>query len=453
MKLLKVALLMSIFMLTSGCSIESQSPEQLIKDKDKMIYNKERQALYKGINQVIQNGNLILPSNSSEVGKINEVDLDGNGIKEIIAFNKKENKNEGFVEVGFTILKNTNGKYSDKSKYEYGDSIEYANFYDLDNDGNKEIIILSKSTGNESLYDLFIYSYKDNKITELYSSSPVWDDNKYLSFDVKMKINDIDNDGKKDIIFTHYNTMDRKAYISILDFDKSLKLKAYTEIDDVKSSSDLYITIGNVAPKKKGIIVDSLKSDNMYYTQVLILEVENKKLTKIFDENYMPKSYYIPPEDINNDKVIELPEVLNYNDSKNKSSTITWSKWNGKLGNDANLVFISERYYNYEYNFQLKIPNSLAKILNVKESMEGKDPVIKFSYYNENSELKDLFTINVISKKLIEESNNIPISNGMILDESIDYKFILYVNDIEEMKKLNLEAESFKEFFALIHKG
>ena len=90
MRLLKLTLLMGLLFFTTGCNIQSRSPEQLLNEKP--IYNKERESLYKGINQVILNAVLELPKNSEDVGKINEEDLDADGTKEVIAFSKKKTK-------------------------------------------------------------------------------------------------------------------------------------------------------------------------------------------------------------------------------------------------------------------------------------------------------------------------------------------------------------------------
>ncbi|WP_052356778.1 hypothetical protein [Faecalimicrobium dakarense] len=164
MKVSRLTVLASLLVLfTTGCSIDSESPEQLIKDKP--VYNEKKEALYNAIKQQLPsiNSSLILPSNSSEVGKINEVDLDSDGVDEIIAFEKKEIMNSDQKEVGFLILsKNPNDTYTNKDNLlQKGDSIEYANFYDLNGDGNKEIILLIK--GNEKT-NLHIYSYKEGKI-------------------------------------------------------------------------------------------------------------------------------------------------------------------------------------------------------------------------------------------------------------------------------------------------
>lgn len=443
MRLLKLTLLMGLVFFTTGCSIESRSPEQLLKEKP--IYSKEKESLYKGINQVILNATLELPKNSKDVGQINEEYLDVDGTKEIIAFSKKENQNKGNSEVGFTILsKNNNETYDAKgSQYIHGDSIEYAKFCDLNNDDHKEIIFLSKLGYT---YDLHIYSYKNNKISKLYSL-----DSAIENLDVKISVSDIDDDKKEDILLITFDSATKKASISVLDFDKKLNFKGSVEIDDVKNINDLYITIGNVAPKKKGIVLDIPTIYNEYKTQIVLFD--NGELKKALNDFYTTKSYYIPSQDFNNDKVIEIPigYITGNNYNKNEASNVSWYRWNGKFDDDSEIVFVSEIYYNYKYNFKFLLPNNIAKKLDVTQDIENKDTLFKFSYYDELKNLKDLFSISVISKKSIDESKVMTTSNGIILNESLDNTFVLYINDIQEMEKLKITEESLKEYFSLIY--
>ena len=96
----------------SGCSLNSESPEQLIKNKP--IYSEENLDLYNQVEKFIPtlNSSLLLPKNSSEVAKINKVDLDKDGEEELVVFEKREEANENKTEVGFMVLKkNKDGKY------------------------------------------------------------------------------------------------------------------------------------------------------------------------------------------------------------------------------------------------------------------------------------------------------------------------------------------------------
>lgn len=99
--------------------------------------------------------------NSIEVGKINEVDLNNDGKNEVVFFEKRENINN---EVGFTVLESKDDESKDALYTESGDKIKYANFYDLDNDGNKEIILVVEEKNETTLT---ICRYENGEIKEL----------------------------------------------------------------------------------------------------------------------------------------------------------------------------------------------------------------------------------------------------------------------------------------------
>lgn len=459
MKVSRLAALASLLVLfTTGCSIDSESPEQLIKDKP--VYDKGKQELYNAIKQQLPsiNSSLILPSNSSEVGKINEVDLNGDGVDEIIAFQKKEVMNSNQNEVGFLILsKNPNGTYSNKANLlQNGDSIEYANFYDLNSDGDKEIILLIKENEKTNLH---IYSYKEEKIKKIYTLNPTWLKDISNLQDMKIKIGHMDNDNIVDILLMHYDKKTNKVYASMTNFNETLEFKDYVEFENIRGLSDSYITIGYIATDKKGIILDmpTIK-DNNYMTQMLYME--NNHLKKAFrdhDKSIM-KPYYIPVKNIDKDKdnVIDIP-IVNGSDNGETytvkdSATVSWYKWNGKNEENSGLVFIAQRYYNYKYNYELLIPNILVNKLEVKEDYLSDNPLFKFYYYDTDKKKKvNLFTISLASKTIVDENKSIVPQNGFILNENEENTYLLYIDNEEEMKKLKLNQEAIKEFFLLIY--
>ena len=112
------------------------------------IYNQEKKDISDKAKRIAGSANLILPYNSIEVGKINEVDLNNDGKNEVVFFEKRENINN---EVGFTVLESKDDESKDALYTESGDKIKYANFYDLDNDGNKEIILVVEEKNETTL--------------------------------------------------------------------------------------------------------------------------------------------------------------------------------------------------------------------------------------------------------------------------------------------------------------
>ncbi len=317
-------------------------------------------------------------------------------------------------QVGFVTLSYNGEKYVLGDHFlENGESIEYANFYDLDSDGYKEVILLVKSKDKTNMH---IYKVVDNEITKIYDLDASWLQNKEDFNDMKVKIGYIDGDDKLDILMLHLNNKTNEMFASVANFDGSMKIKDSVKFENVKNLSELYITLGNVASSVgnssaaiKGIVLDiPILKDNNYITQILYMK--DGKINKAFSDydKTITKSYYIPVDDIDKDKIIEIPIVAgntgnNRNTYSSKASAnISWYRWNGKEGADSSLIFTSQIYYNYKYNFKLFIPNNLFDKILVEQEFVGEKAVFKF-YYFDYSDRKNLFNIVVESKNKLED--------------------------------------------------
>ena len=463
MKLFKSTALLGILMLfMTGCVSSSESPESLIDKKP--IYNEENKALYDSINKMLgKPASLALPSNSQDVGEINKVDLNNDDINEVVAFEKKKNLNTNENEVGFMILSQKyDGTYEEIADIlKVGESIDYANFYDLDNDGNKEIVLAIKGKSKTRLY---LYKYIDGEIKEVYNSEPTWIKNREYLSDMKIKIGYINDDNILDILMVNYDYKNSEMYVSILNFDNGIKLVDYVKFKNVKNISDLYITFGNISSQVKGstirgVVLDiPIIKDSSYFTQMIYLENGSiKKAFKDDDKNLM-KSYYIPIEDVNKDKVIDIPILngsLNENTYTSKSSAnISWYRWNGKTDENSGLLFTIQIYYNYEYNYKFLIPNNLANKIYIEQEQNLDNVLFKF-YYNDatGDKSKLLFTITASSRNIVDENKNINLVNqtSILLKETEKYNFSLTIDDTEELEKLDITKEALKDYFSLIY--
>ena len=455
MKLFKLTALSTFLMITlSGCSLNSESPEQLIKEKP--VYSKESLKLYKQVEKFLpsSNASLLLPRNSSEVAKINELDLDKDGEEELVVFEKKEDVNENKTEVGLMVLKkDENGEYQQHGNIlENGESIEYANFYDLDKDNSLEIVLLIKKQDKTNMY---IYKFEDNKLNKVETLNTYWIKDRYNLSDMKIKVEYIDDDDILDILVFNYDPKINKVYLSLLNFDGKIKFLDYIEYENVKNLNSLYITYGQVDSNKNGIVLDipNLKENN-YRTQILY--IKDEKLEKVFkdDDKNLIKPYYIPVEDINKDKVLEIPigtgSASIY--TLQSSSTVSWYRWNGKYNEDARLVFNSRIYYNYKYNFKLYIPNNLVNKIYSEQDNQGENDIFRFYYHDlEENNPKNIFTIVVSPKLVADEGKNITNKTNIILGENYDNTFILQKNDEKLLNDLNLTTEALMEYFSLIY--
>lgn len=458
MKLFKLSTIIFLLVLfTTGCTSYTESPEELI---EMPIYDETKKEVYKNIEKLLLNSNLLLPSNSKEVGKINEVDLNNDGINEIVAFEKKKTiSEEDTNEVGFLVLQQ---ELNDKNEIVYknkagillsGDEIDYANFYDLDDDGIKEIVLSIK---NGDTTNMHVFKFDENEIKNLYTLEPTWLPNAENISNIKVKLGYIDEGPELDILMIHLDSKTNTSYVSIANFNNNnLVIRDYVTIENVRDLDNLYINLGNIAKAKRGVILDiPTAKENKYITQILY--IENGNIHKAFkdDDKSIMKAYYIPIEDINNDKVIDIP-IVNGNGqvyTSKSSANVTWYNWNGKTDEQSGLVFTIQIYYNYNYNFEMLIPNSLVNKVTVQRESSTENTSYNFNYIdNKTLEQKTLFTISVAVKTIAEDSKNMVAKPGIILAETDEHNFVLHIKDVEELKKFDITTEALVEYFSFIY--
>lgn len=449
MKLPKVAALLSIMcILTTGCEASSESPENLLNDN--IIYNKSRNELYTFINKSLDGTSLTLPRNSSQVGQINELDSN------IIVFQKKEDVNLSVNEVGFVLISKEENRYVAQDSFlEEGEYIEYANFYDLNNDGLDEVILL---INKNSVTTMKIYSIKDNEIKKISDVEPTWLENYEKFTNMKIEVGFMNNDKKLDILMMNYDNSSADMYATVLNYDEhnNLEISNSVKIIDVKSVQDIYTTIGKVYNNKKGVVlsIPTLKESG-YKTQILYME--NNKLKKVFnDDNIIFNYYYVPAKDTNNDGIIEIPVlnnkmIENYSSGSKASSIISWRKWNNKSGKNADTIFISQVYYNYKDNFKFLVPDNLANKLYVQKNVSGDISSYIFYYYDKNDkEPTELFQIGISSKSLVDETKANPKMESILAETDSNY-YQLIVKDKNVFEKYDLTLDNMKEYFSIIY--
>ncbi|MDR0879191.1 MAG: hypothetical protein LBN09_00640 [Clostridioides sp.] len=459
MKAFKLLILAAITILTiaiaTGCKLSVGTVDNLAI---RPTYDREEMRLEDGISKLLPlNTSFTFPSNSTEVGKINQVDLNGDGVKEVVAFKKLETIDEGKSnQVGFLVLSKGNEIYShDDEEMIDGDSIEYANFLDLRNDGKKEIVLTVKTKDKTNMY---VYEFDNHKIKKLYDIVPEWVENKDSLTDLQVMAGHMNGDNNLDILLVYLDPKTNKAYANIVNFVDGLTYKKPTVLENVKNISDMYLRYGDVSkqPRKKGVVIDYPIINGSYYATNILYLSTTGQLEKVFNDNEIIKPYYIPIADIDRDGVLEIPT----NNVKYKSAVeanVCWYKWSG---NSSTKVFVSQIYYNYKYNYKVSIPNKLAGNIIVEEELaSGKKQsytTYKFYYYDSiDSKRKDLFSIIVENKSSLDSKQKQVLGEGgegFTLDENEHYVYMLTLNNVEELKRLNLNMPMIKEYFSLMYK-
>lgn len=471
-KLIKLMLLAVVVLITTtGCSTSTKSPEKLLT---KPNYDEEKALLNSGISKVLyQNVNLTFPENLKESGKINYVDLDEDGKNEIVAFQKKEKINSD-SKVGFLILREDKDSYSFLENgvvLEKGNKIEYGGFYDLDGDGNKEIIMQYKDLDNIS--KLKVYAFKDNKISLKYKLDEIFEDGTIIpKLDLKttdnsevpvsvgdidskkIKISYINDDNNMDMIVLGYSSSKRILKISLVQFtSENAIVKDVKTIEDVNGISEAYITIGNISKYEKGIILDiPIGKDGVIGTDIMYVK-DGKFVTvaSCKDEN-MKKAYYVPVGDINKDNIIDIPSIL-----ANRSSFIdkayayiTYYQWKGNL-DENNIEIIDQIYYNYQYNFKFSVPKKMHNLLYTEQKYEGEKIQLEYKVTNlKTGKMETVFTVIVNPKTgTIDDKKSLTNSKDAVqILDSEDYTYDIIINNRNILEYYGVDVNKFKKSFS-----
>lgn len=461
MRLLKlVGMLSLVAVITTGCYKSGNDDNPINLFDELPIYDEEKRDISEKVKIVAGSANLTLPSNSIEVGKINEIDLNNDKKDEIVFFEKREDIRN---QVGFTIL---DSKSNDTSYTESGNKIEYANFYDLDNDGNKEIILLVQ---DKNMTTLTICRYQNGEIEELISKANYHYFNKDNFTKLGVLVDDLDNDDNLELVVYNYNYKTKEMELNVCSFkDNQIYILDSTTFKNVRNFEDIKVVTGNISSKEKALFL-SLPNDEDtgYITQVAYLK--NKKIINAFEDKKIQISngYYIPVEDVNNDGITNIPQIESSSVTIDTLSTstfptsliISWNKYNGKQGDDADMIFVSQIYYNYEANFRFLIPNNLVGKLAIIEDTENTNANYKVFnfYYNTTNTYSDtssqdrkfLFTLNVSEKTIVDDTKNISKTGNNVYESD---KYIFSVADVNqaELKKLDLTVDILKDYFSAI---
>lgn len=438
--------ILSAFFL-SGCSSSSaKTPEKLLT---KPNYDEEKAILSSGITKVMfQNVTLIFPDNTKDVGKINYVDLDEDGVNEVVAFQKKDITGKD-TEVGFMVLRENGESYNfleSGETLEKGKKIEYAGFYDIDSDGNKEIIMQFKD--NNNLSKIGIYSLNGNEIKTEGMIEPEDASGKPNEKSLSIKIGYIDDDNIYDIVVLTYDSESKKMTVNLADMtDGELKIKDSVVYDNPRGLSETRVSIGNISKEKKGVVID-MPNDTDQGMMTSVLYVENDKFVKITsdDDPRMITSYYIPITDINNDNVIDIPCIVSSSTVDKSYAFIDYYQWS----EDRGLSRINEIYYNYSYNFRVNVPKELYGLLSVEQNYINEDIIFTFRVYSDMGIPEDIFTLTAKPKtSKIDDNQSLNKEKAtVIVMETEDYTYQVTINNAEILGQYNLNTKNIKEIFA-----
>lgn len=424
-----------------------KSPEKLIV---KPVSNESNLQIYNSIRRLTPlDTNFTMPQNFKEVSKINRVDLDSDGIEDIVAFKKKNNENQGTSNIYMYIFNMQSGQIleDDESIVRIpGETIKYANFIDLDNDGKKEIILHINSLGYENIY---VYSYEDGNIKKKaeYNSSET---------SIKLNFFDYNNDGHMECLALIQSQKNYEVSICGMRLENNnIQFDKYDTSYTVESLDKVEILNGRLSNKYLGSVITYQSLRGSSVNQLIIYR--NSRFEKVIknESNIAINPYNLRAEDMNGDGILDLPKIEEgLTNSNNKDNIIiSWYDWNGKLEEKKEvLTRIGQNFYSFTYNFKQVIPDTLRDKIYIK--VENKDNKDEYSIYYINDKSKvELLTYTVIPKASANYENiDKEDVKTRVLFETEDYVCVLKKSNETMLKKYGVNLNRISKTFVLINK-
>lgn len=446
----KIGLLFFCFIVSvtvTGCKSETmKSPEKLL---EKPVTNEFNYKIYNDIRKLTPiDTSFILPKNAKEVGRINKRDLNSDGVNEIIAFKKKTNEEQGINSIYMYIFESDGDSIVDDSEKMItisGDSIKYADFVDINNDGKEEIILQVSNRGFENIY---VYEYTNHSVKKKAEFST----SKYA---IKLNIFDYNGDGKKECLallqdLTSYDVIISKMNI----IDGEIEFDKFETIKNVDSLDKVDIVNGYVAKNKIGSMFIYQNFNGSVITQIIIYK--NGKFIKVLndDNGKLKNPFFMRPYDINGSKILEIPKVefKFSNNTPKESNVVSWYEWNGAEDKNSALNIVNQRFYCYDYNFTISIPKNLVNRFFIRQKYEVDKSIFEFFSKTSDDDMSSLFKI-VVSKKSGEEvdNKNKAIKENIIY-ENDEYSYVYTPSNNQNLEKYKINFNKIKSLFEIINK-
>ncbi|MBR7009419.1 MAG: hypothetical protein IKI02_00750 [Oscillospiraceae bacterium] len=294
MKLKIILPLLLLLLLMTGCySFDSDDLYALPQR------SREYRELQTAVETALGSGSYSAPVSGANRQAIQQVDLDGDGLEEVLVFCKLE----GERPLKLLILRREEERFVLSCTLEGDgtafDSVQYAQ---IDGQPGQEIL-LSRRIGEQVQQFLSVYTMTDGLTTELMSSG-------YTAFTVS----DLDGDQRSDIFVLRANSDGLRASAALYRFrdgelTKDVEASLSTGADSVKR-----LLTGNLAPGVPAVFVASAFDENNLITDVFSLV--NDVFTNITQNaesgqsSQTVRNYYVYSTDVDGDGAIELPDTL-----------------------------------------------------------------------------------------------------------------------------------------------
>ena len=357
-----IRLLAALLMLITLCSCDN-----MMGVSDQLMRPPYPAGDGKNIQEELDNslGNVTLkyPKSGNYRSAIIQIDINGNGTNEAIAFYRKDTASF----VSLAVLTQDDGKWQvAATRQSDGGEVERVMFGDTDGDGTKEIIVgwTIYSTGSNIIS---AYSFHNDTITpiDVREYSETLANNISVAY-TDMQIYDFDGDGKDEIIASYINIFDSSATAKLVELYSGVDNANTMMVTDTAPLDGhvLSYTESKVAKitddSTYGVVLDGLKDNSTSITEYIYWDSTNGDLMTPFynaeeqSVSQTVRNIAVTTRDIDSDGVLDIPvtELLSGYDTTSETPMYltTWysfdfdSKGYSLISKKKTVINTSESY-------------------------------------------------------------------------------------------------------------
>lgn len=391
------AVLVSLSMLLTGCTAVTGAEGLLRPPRLSEEQSAVSEALYAKVGKDIK---LKYPRSGEQRGAILVEDLDGDGLKEAVAFYEK--RTGGGVRMN--LLYQQNGRWL--SLYDYagaGGELEVL-MVDTLSDTMEKTLMVGYSLLGQGHKVLNVYSYKDTQLVTLQETSYA-----------ELAVTDINADGRNELVIldTSASMTPSQSQNSSFQLPKArmyqqsksgeLQLLSQTDMDETVTEYTS-ITVGSVSSGIPGIYADGLQNNGNIQTQLLYCvegQIKNPLYLNIQELQKTTRPISYKPIDVDMDGVTEIPvptlapgyEALTDAVESQRVYLTDWMAYD-RFG----LTRKSQGYYSPGEGFCFLLPGRWQGAVTVKVSA-ARDEAIFYKYEGSlEASTKELLIVKAVSK-------------------------------------------------------
>ena len=308
---------------------------------------------------------------------VQTADLDGDGIDEYILFAKDSTEKPlkilifSQLAAGYALMDTIEG---------YGFAFEFVDYANVDDRPGLEIIV-GRQVSDQMVRAVSVYRFTSGFSRQLMTASYI-----------KLLTGDMDRDGLENLLLLSPGQDDDSNATAVLfgfrngQMQRSAEIELSAPVDDLKR-----VSLGMLADRTPAIYTTAVRDDQTLLSDVLIADDGQIRSVLQGLETTALDNYYIYPEDIDGDGIMELPALWPIpQENENNQYLIRWFT----LAADGVQTDKIYTYHNCNEGWYLRFPSHWADRIRIEQE---EDVYRFFLFHEEDNEYRELFSVLVLS--------------------------------------------------------